>query len=94
MDLNHRLYMVVGATAPALRRNQIDEKYRRLQITPEILRARMAPDAFILNDGGSGKKLCSVFRIPDDAEESFGIELVNHLFDLELKPEDQGFQWD
>ena len=93
MDLEHRLYMVVWSKPRALMRNQIDEKFRRLQVPPGVLRARMAPDAFVLDGGGSDEKP-GVFRIPEDAGEFFGIELINHLFNLELKPEDQSFQWD
>lgn len=94
MDRDHRLYMVVRSKLPALTGNQIDEKYRQLQVTPEVLRSRMVPDAFILNGGATDERLIAIFRIPDDARESFGIELINHLFSIELKVEDQVFQWD
>lgn len=91
MDLDRRLYLVVRSERPA---NQMDETYKRLMVTSETLRSRMHPDAFILGDGAADPKLVGIFRIPDDAGESFGIELLNHLFGLDLKIEDQSFQWD
>lgn len=94
MDLDRRLYLVVRSERPARSQNQIDGKYRRLQVTPETLRSRMDPEAFILDGGAVGEKLVGIFHIPDDAGESFGIELINHLLNLELKAEDLDFQWD
>lgn len=94
MDLNRRLYLVVRSERPARTARQIDDTYKRLMITPETLRSRMDPDAFILGDGTADEKLVGIFRIPDDAGESFGIELINHLFGFDLKIEDQSFGWD
>lgn len=94
MDLDHRLYLVVRSERPARAACLINETYKRLMVTPETLRSRMDPAAFILDGGGDDERIVGIFRIPENAEESFGIELINHLFRLDLKPEDQSFQWD
>jgi hypothetical protein len=94
MDMDRRLYLVVWSEHPALTAKRIDESYRRLMVAPDILRSRMDPDAFILGQPGGSEPPVGIFQIPDDAGESFGIDLINHLFNLDLKSEDQRFGWD
>lgn len=94
MDLDRRLYLVVRSERPARAANQIDETYKQLMVSPEILRSRMHPDSFILNGGAEGQKLVEIFRIPENAEESFAINLINHVLNLDLSLNDQSFQWD
>lgn len=94
MDLDRRLYLVVWSKVSVLERRPMDEKYKLLLVKPAVLRSRMAPDTTILEEHNHDQRLIGVFRIPDDARECFAIDLINHILDLNLKPEDQKFQWD
>ncbi len=90
MDLDHQLYLVVIAERPTRPAEHLSERFRSLQISSTVLRRRMDPDAFILDRAG----IDWIFRIPPNAEESFAADLLNELFDLNLKPNNIRFGWD
>lgn len=94
MDLDRRLYLVVRSERPARTASLIDEPYKQLMVTPETLQSRMHSDSFILNGGAEGENLVGIFTIPENADESFGINLINHVLNLDLNADDLSFQWD
>lgn len=93
MDLNRQLYLVVASTLPARPDTQFKESYQKLQISDATLLSRMDPESFVLANRGNSKSL-GIFQIPADADESFAVDLFNHLFNLTLAHGDLSFQWD
>jgi len=92
VDLRNQVYLVIRDSPTVRPQAKLAPYYQNLSISVPTLRARMDPDAFILNDGNL--PIVDIFRVPDNPPESFASDVINQLLDKRITPEDLTFQAD
>jgi hypothetical protein len=92
VDLKNRVYLVVSAASKVQKKTKLPEFYQNLSVSVPALRARMDPDAFVLNE--AVRPIFAIIRIPEDPPESFVADSINQLLGTHITPESLTFQAD
>jgi hypothetical protein len=89
VDLKNEVYLVICSSSAARSDAKLSDYYTSL-ITPiSLLRARMDPEAFVLDTRNS--PVIAIFRVPEDAPEAFGADVINAVLGTQVTPESLTF---
>lgn len=92
VDLQNQVYLVIAGVPAERDRAELPIFYQNLGVSVPALRARMDPEAFVLDQTDPDHVV--ILRIPDEPPESFAAEAIHQVLGKRVAPEQLTFQAD